>query len=803
MMAHHDPSPLASPLDAAQVLTARGWTVFPCDHPDAGLHCTGTATRCREGRCGADDDPTRRGKHPRVPWGRVHAPADAARLREWFGEGLANVAVACGPSGLLVVDEDTEGAFAAFCASIGETVPDTFRVHTARGWHWYFTVPTDPATGERPGLGNAPGALAGWHCDVRGGASASAPHGGYVIGPGSTHASGIVYVAPDPYGEVLTAPGWLLAAVSAGPSAPAEGTPARTGSRDGHGTAGGTRWDDDPRYGTAADLRAQFARHCSEVVDRGGPFRHELFLAALDGWRLVALELLDEREMLTEVAHCVHRVWRAAPDDRDQVIVFDEARPAARRSPWQLTSVELRARALASRDRMEIDTGHAFARPSEALTSDDGKINRTTDGNVAPENVTLGDVPRVATVDTAEITGDPEVDLEIHKLRVRRRAVEALAREGRRPLQRLSLADFRKGTGPEYLVPRMLYRNGLAVIFGKPGTAKSFLALDVCLAFAAGRPWCLDENVLLRRADGGPGKAHYVMAEGRDANLLRLNAWQRYHGVADDTLGDRVGVFDQAIELHDSGVAEYLPFVVEDRPDLIVLDTRNAMFVGQESSGDDYGAMIRLLHRIREAAGGCAVVLIDHSGLKDDTRTRGSNALLAAVDTAVLVTDDADLGVYTAQVGRDKNASKPYPRWHFRLQTVDEVTRSAYVDAPAVVVPATPGEHQPFALDGTWNLDDSPLPDVTVSVLTGRGRKFALLVVRIMRWVGGAYPVTQTDLKDAIIAAKIAYDRTQMNRALALLEEKGVIEHPAGTTARWMLTGPHAGPPEGLGTVLG
>ncbi|MET9241072.1 bifunctional DNA primase/polymerase [Nonomuraea sp. NPDC003709] len=108
-----------------------------------------------------------------------------------------NVGVACGPSGLVVIDLDMpkpdqtppqewdrpgihDGAdvFAALCAAQGQVLPlETFQVRTRRGGlHLYFSAPADVP------LANTQGTL-GWLIDTR-------AVGGYVVGPGSrVHAS--------------------------------------------------------------------------------------------------------------------------------------------------------------------------------------------------------------------------------------------------------------------------------------------------------------------------------------------------------------------------------------------------------------------------------------------------------------------------------------------------------------------------------------------------------------------------------------------------------------------------------------
>lgn len=782
--------PLSTPLDAAEMFTARGWVVFPCDHPDAGTHCTGTARACRERRCKAEADPSQRGKHPRVRWGDLGEPIDSGVLRSWFGRDAipTNVAIACGPSGLLIVDEDEPGGFAAYCAHERHEIPRTFTVTTGRGQHWYFTVPVDAATGQRIPVGNAPGALAAWHCDVRGGASASATHGGYVITAGSMHASGHVYVAPEPYAAAVQAPGWLIEAIlSPGPPATAEGPTAGAGTVGGVlRTSDGARWDDAPRYGTAQDLLGQFGRHCDEVTEPGGAFRHTLFRAARDGWRCVALGLLDEDAMLRELEACVWRVWQAEPDDDDHKIVFEEAVPAALASPWELSGTELRARA----GPVEIEPGRTFLRSSEAA-------NLADRSSTAPGVTSDDDPDDLSMVGNSTVAPATDREDELYaKDLVRKIRDERLRRDARDHVDALGLpdptplgyADFRASTRAQYLVPRMLYRNGLAVIFGAPGSGKTFLALDIAHTLATGRMW---RGKRLTGRNGGPGMVHYVMAEGLDINLDRADAWTHYHEVDPALLEDHFTVFEEGILLTEPGIAKYRKHVQRDRPDIIFLDTKNALFMGKESAGEDFGAMIRVLHILRRDAGGCAIVLIDHSGLKDADRVRGSNAQQGGVHTEIMVSRDEETGLFTAKVKRDKATGSGYAQWHWRLFGIEELPHGEYMDPPAVCIPAELTDNLPFAVEGAWWLDDTSVPDA-VAELRGRGRQYAQFVYKILRWVASSSGLTASDLKAAIeVVPAVEYDRTQFNRATALLETAGIIEHPLNSTARWVLASPY------------
>jgi len=171
--------------------------VFPLDHPGLAT-CAGIKTW--------EHDPatcTDRGKHPAVKWSR-DATTDPQMIAAWFTGSPRNIGIACKPSGLLVVDEDTPGGFARYANEHGREVPATFTVITRRAFHYYF----DDPTGE---LGNAAGPLKSYGCDVRGGGRDA---GGYVVGPGSVHATGVLYAPVDSAAPVLPVPGWLRAALT-------------------------------------------------------------------------------------------------------------------------------------------------------------------------------------------------------------------------------------------------------------------------------------------------------------------------------------------------------------------------------------------------------------------------------------------------------------------------------------------------------------------------------------------------------------------------------------------------------------
>jgi Bifunctional DNA primase/polymerase, N-terminal/AAA domain len=149
-------------LAAARAHAARGWHVF--------------ATK---------------GKHPLAgSRGYLDATLDDAKIRALFEHSDYNVAIACGASGLVVMDEDVPLAFTKYAETVGETVPTTRVVRTPSGGrHFYFAAPPDVEIGNRAGV--LPG------IDVRG-------RGGYVVAPDSPGYSVAIDAEPAPL------PGWVL-----------------------------------------------------------------------------------------------------------------------------------------------------------------------------------------------------------------------------------------------------------------------------------------------------------------------------------------------------------------------------------------------------------------------------------------------------------------------------------------------------------------------------------------------------------------------------------------------------------------
>jgi hypothetical protein len=192
-------------------------------------------------------------------------------------------------------------------------------------------------------------------------------------------------------------------------------------------------------------------------------------------------------------------------------------------------------------------------------------------------------------------------------------------------------SDRLKLRKPEWLVENILESNSIGMIYGKPASGKSFLGLDLGACVASGMDW--HGNRVKR------GGVLYFVGEGLQGIVRRKSAWETARGAS---LNNSMFFSNLPVDLCDKG--EVLPSVNEEihkiseklEIKLLVVDTLSRHYSGDENVAGDMAEFIAGIDFLKNESG-CAVLLVHHSG-KDDARgARGSSALLAALDTEILV----------------------------------------------------------------------------------------------------------------------------------------------------------------------
>ena len=166
----------------------------------------------------------------------------------------------------------------------------------------------------------------------------------------------------------------------------------------------------------------------------------------------------------------------------------------------------------------------------------------------------------------------------------------------------------------------------LAATYGRPGTAKSFVAISMALAVVTGTPWF---GHAVHR-----GPVLYVAGEGTSGLAQRQRAWQDACDI-----DDLEGMFwlPCAVNLLQADWSRGLAELAADLGVvLVVIDTlARSMVGGDENKSGDMAQAIEAADVIRRKSG--ATVDLVHHTPKDGETLRGHSALEGAVDTAILI----------------------------------------------------------------------------------------------------------------------------------------------------------------------
>lgn len=214
--------------------------------------------------------------------------------------------------------------------------------------------------------------------------------------------------------------------------------------------------------------------------------------------------------------------------------------------------------------------------------------------------------------------------------------------------------------GPvSWLVRSLIQRDGLGVIFGEPGSGKTFVVLDLSGAVALGTDW------RGLKVTGGP--VVYIAAEGAGGFRKRMQALALHHGVNLEDLP--LGVIADAPNLlRDDDKALARAIAAAGGASLIVVDTLASVTPGgNENSAEDMGAVIGRCKRL-QAETGAFVLLVHHSGKNAANGARGWSGLRGAVDLEIEVTRDGEDRAARVSKQKDGEDGAVFP---FRLQVVD------------------------------------------------------------------------------------------------------------------------------------
>lgn len=288
-----------------------------------------------------------------------------------------------------------------------------------------------------------------------------------------------------------------------------------------------------------------------------------------------------------------------------------------------------------------------------------------------------------------------------------------------RPLLLTATERLRDLQPVQWLIDGVIEQRALAMVYGPPASAKSFLALDWACCVATGLPWCN------RQTQRGP--VVIVAGEGHGGLRRRLAAWNLEHDGALERPGVWLQVTTRSVPILDAQAAQGLQDDVlaalprtEDgeivMPAAVIVDTVARNYgPGDENSTKDMSLFVANIEHYLLHALGTTVLLVHHTG-HDATRERGSSALRAALDQIFSMQEHE--GAYRLKAMKMKDGEEPRSM-SFKLKNIsikhDEenmvfissaVLESIADELDRVILPAH-GQRQALTLAGVLGLSDA------------------------------------------------------------------------------------------------
>jgi hypothetical protein len=222
----------------------------------------------------------------------------------------------------------------------------------------------------------------------------------------------------------------------------------------------------------------------------------------------------------------------------------------------------------------------------------------------------------------------------------------------------LSIDELNARPKMTWAVKNLLPARGLAVMYGKSGTGKTFLLIDLLLAIANGDTWFGHKTT--------KSPVCYVCLEGASGIRKRIAAWEKKTGKSVPNnfkiitnqlnLSSERDVHDLAICIKASGFSS----------GVIAIDTLNAASPKMdENSSRDMGNLIDHLKLLQRQTNSLALTT-HHTGKDEKQGMRGHSSLHAAIDAVIFLKCTGPTRTWNLQKIRD---SEPGESHTFKLIT--------------------------------------------------------------------------------------------------------------------------------------
>jgi len=295
----------------------------------------------------------------------------------------------------------------------------------------------------------------------------------------------------------------------------------------------------------------------------------------------------------------------------------------------------------------------------------------------------------------------------------------------------------------EWLVRPFLEANSFSILFGEPGSCKSFLAIAWGLCIATGTPW------LGHEVKQGPVIA--IIGEGHNGFGKRAAAWSKAMNINIERAPFFVSTAPAALTEVESAIEVGKKInelaSIHGKPELILIDTLARNFgPGDENSTLDMNQFIANLDLL--IGRDFTRLLIHHTGHGDKSRARGSSALKGAADAEYKLARQGELVSLSCEKMKDS-------------EKFDSVTLR-----PILVNLGGP-LNDPIS---SLHLEKSTPPEKTVTLSPQMRQALSLLEQNTKKNCLN----TLSDFRDICVREKV-YTRSAFYNAVKTMEEKKLI----------------------------
>lgn len=216
----------------------------------------------------------------------------------------------------------------------------------------------------------------------------------------------------------------------------------------------------------------------------------------------------------------------------------------------------------------------------------------------------------------------------------------------------MSLTDMASLPPLAWLIENVITEQGLSMIWGRSGSLKSFVALDMAMCIATGTDW---HGRTVKK-----GRVIYVAAEGAFGLARRAIGWRKTRGR--DLPEPDILLIPHGVTLTSDDLAEMIKAIIEAGPEpvFIIIDTLSRTFgAGNPNQPIDMNVYVAAVDKLRESTR-AHVLVIHHAGEDEDRNEIGNKGLRNACDTVIFVKRQRDKVqlINEAPKGKQKDAEE-------------------------------------------------------------------------------------------------------------------------------------------------